>query len=272
MRLIDTHAHLNLSEFDNDRETVIQNLLDKGIFAINVGVNYESSKIAVEIAQKYETRVWAAIGLHPLNIGQTKKENAGLDAVCDTEFNRELFTDLAKSRKVVAVGEIGLDYYYKPKTHKKFEEMKERQITELKKQIAFARESNLPIIFHCRMAHDGLIDILKKETRSNGAIRGAVHCFTGGTKELEEYLNLGLYIGLTGIIYKMDLDEVIKKIPQERLLLETDCPWLSPPNTMARNEPQNVEIIAQHVAQIRNESPESLIAAANRNARNLFRI
>ncbi len=270
MKLVDAHAHLNVSEFDVDRGQVIKDCLDKGVFVINVGVNYQSSKIAVEIAQQYETGVWVAIGLHPGNIGRTKKEDAKLDAICDDGFDKNLFAELAKSDKVVAVGEIGLDYFSKPKTAKKFEEMKERQITELKKQIAFAREINLPIIFHCRMAHNDLIEILKKEAKDNGAIRGVVHCFTGGVAELEEYLALGLHIGLTGIIYKMDSDEVIKKIPQNRILLETDCPWLSPPGLPQRNEPQNVQIIAQYVAQIRNGPLELLIASANRNAQELF--
>lgn len=271
MRLIDTHAHLNLSEFNNGRERIIRDLLEKEIFVINVGVNYQSSKIAAEIAERYKTGVWAAIGLHPGNIGESK-ENAKLDSVCDTEFDAKLFAELAKSKKVAAVGEIGLDYFFKPKTNKKFQEMKERQIGQLKKQLVFAREFDLPIIFHCRMAHNDLIEILKKETQTNGAIKGVVHCFTGGVAELEEYLALGLHIGLTGIIYKMDLDEVIKKIPQERILLETDCPWLAPPGMPQRNEPQNVAIIAQRAAQIRREPVEDLIAAANANAQALFGI
>jgi len=276
MLLIDTHAHLNFAEFNADREQVMKNSLGEGIFMINVGVNYESSKIAVAIAEKYETGVWAAIGLHPENIEdsnkESKKENILPEHIRENDFNFRLYEEMAQSGKVVAVGEIGLDYLRLPKDKVAAQNLKEKQIEICKRQIAFAREMDLPVIFHCRMAHQDMIEILKEEAKNNGAIKGAVHCFTGGVAELASYLALGLRIGLNGIIYKMDLGDVIKKIPQERILLETDCPYLTPPRLAPRNNPQNVEIIAQRVAQIRNEPAESLIAIANRNAQTLFGI
>jgi TatD DNase family protein len=271
--IIDTHAHLNFAAFDGDRETVIENSLAEGVFMINAGANFSSSKLAVEIAEKHEQGVWAAIGLHPLNLSCQKRIARDLpEDFCEDGFDAEKYFALAESKKVAAIGEIGLDCYYKPKTNIKIEAMVAAQKEALRRQLLFARETNLPAIFHCRMAHREMIDILHQEFKKNGNIAGVLHCFTGGTAELAAYLDLGLRIGLNGIIFKMNLDDVIKKIPRQRILLETDCPYLAPPPLSGRNEPKNAMIIAQRVAQIRNELPEALIATANQNARELFRV
>jgi TatD DNase family protein len=271
MKIFDTHSHLNFADYSSDRGEVIKRSLDEGVFMINVGTNYKSSRAAVDIANNYENGVWAAIGLHALNVGAQKESAGKIIKPADkkeSEFNPELYRQLAASKKVVAIGEIGLDYYYRPKTNKKFQELKDTQTAAFKKQIAFAKELNLPMMFHCRMAHKDLIEILKQGKE----IKGAIHCFTGGLAELKEYLDLGLYIGLNGIIYKLDLDEAIKQTPRDRILLETDCPYLSPPGTQVRNIPQNVKIIAQRVSQIRNESVDAIIESSTANAKRLFRI
>ncbi len=287
MKFIDTHCHLNLAEFENDREAVIKNSLERGIFPINAGVNYQSSKAAAEIAENHDG-VWAAIGLHPGNIKDPAKvdpADALPENIRETGFNFQLYEELAQSKKVVAAGEIGLDYFYKPKTEKKFQEMKVRQIEVFKNQLDFARAMKLPVMLHCRAAHGDLIKILKNDFTKNGKIDGVVHCFTGGLAELREYLELGLRIGLDGIIFKMDLDEAIKNIPPARLLLETDCPYLTPPRVSeaslaaggpppltGRNEPRNIKIIAQRVAQIRRQPLESIAAISTQNAQELFGI
>lgn len=271
--IIDTHAHLNFAAFDGDRQAVIENSLAEGIFMINVGANFASSQAAAKIARNYESGVWAAIGLHPLNLFSQKRISRDLpEDFCEDNFDAEKYFALAESKRVVAAGEIGLDYYYKPKTNIKIKAMKAAQEETLRRQLLFARETNLPAIFHCRMAHREMIDILRQEFKKNGNIAGVLHCFTGGNAELAAYLDLGLHIGLNGIVFKMDLDDVIKKIPRRRILLETDCPYLTPPPLSGRNEPKNTMIIAQRVAQIRNESPKTLIAAANQNARELFHV
>ena len=273
MLLVDTHAHLNFAAFDGDRQAVIENSLAEGVFMINVGANFASSQAAAKIAQNYESGVWAAIGLHPLNLSCQKRISRDLpEDFCEDNFDAEKYFALAESKRVVAAGEMGLDYYYKPKTNIKIEEIKAAQEEVLRRQLLFARETNLPAIFHCRMAHREMIDILRQEFKKNGNIAGVLHCFTGGNAELAAYLDLGLHIGLNGIVFKMDLDDVIQKIPRRRILLETDCPYLTPPPFDGRNEPKNTMIIAQRVAQIRNESLDSLIAAANQNARELFRV
>lgn len=273
MLLVDTHAHLNFAAFGDDRQAVIKNSLDEGIFMINVGANFNSSQAAVKIAQDYPAGVWAAIGLHPLNLSCQKRILRELpEDFCEGGFDAEKYFALAKSNKVVAVGEIGLDYYYKPKTNIKIEAMIAAQKETLRRQLLFARETELPAIFHCRMAHPDLIEFLREDFSANGKLKGALHCFTGGIAELDAYLDLGLCIGLNGIVYKMDLDEVIKKIPWERILLETDCPYLTPPPLTGRNEPKNTAVIAQKIAQIRREPVDDLIAAANANACELFGI
>ena len=141
MKLIDTHAHLNFAAFDADRETVIENSLAEGIFMINAGANFESSRAAVQIAQKYEAGVWAAIGLHPLNLSGQKRISRDLpEDFCEDGFSAEKYFPLAELKKVVAVGEIGLDCYYKPKTNIKIETMKAAQKEALRRQLLFARE------------------------------------------------------------------------------------------------------------------------------------
>lgn len=276
MKLVDTHAHLNFSDYNNDRKKVIENSLKDGVFMINVGTNYNSSKFAVEIAKNYENGVYASIGLHALNIGQNNKEKnaAGLkpEDVSEQEFNSKRYRELAESKKVVAVGEIGLDYYYKPKTNKKFAEMKEKQLAILKKEIDLACELDLPIIFHCRMAHDDLIRLLKEEFKKGKRVKGVIHCFTATLNEMKQYLEFGFYIGLNGIIFKMDLSNVVANLPLNRILLETDCPFLTPPPLAGRNEPQNVKLVVQRVAQIRGEKANTIIKVSTANAMKLFRL
>lgn len=270
--IIDTHAHLNFAEYDNDRDRVVENSLKEGIFVINVGTNFFSSEKSVQIAESYPTSVYAAIGLHPENIQykseKPKSRSDKPENVVESDFDADKYAKLAESPKVVAVGEIGLDYLRLPKTEKIAQEIKEKQRDIFLKQLSFARERDLPIIIHCRMAHAEMIEILKKES----GLRGVIHCFTGSVSELEKYLNLGFYIGLDGIIFKMNLDEAIKKIPPERILLETDCPYLTPPPLTGRNEPRNVRLVAQRVAQIRNVLAETIIEFSFANARKLFKI
>ncbi len=285
MKLIDTHAHLNFAAFDDDREALIEDSLAEGIFMINAGVNFESSKAAAELTEKYDYGVWAAIGLHPLNLSGQKRIARDLpEDFCEDGFDNEKYFALAESKKTVAIGEIGLDYYYKPKTNVRIEAMIAAQKEALRRQLRFARETNLPVIFHCRMAHSDLVKFLREDFSANGKLKGALHCFTGGIAELDAYLDLGLHIGLNGIVFKMDLNGAIKKIPRERILLETDCPYLTPPPRFSgaslaiggppigRNEPKNTAIIVQRVAQIRCESVESLAEITTQNAQELFRI
>ena len=255
--LIDTHAHLNFSDYDKDRDEVIKKCLENNIWMINVGTNYETSKKAIEISEKYPQGVFASVGMHPENI---RKE----------VFDHEKYKSLTDSKKVVAIGEIGLDYWYRPKTKKKRTEFEEKQKELLLKQLNLAKELNLPVIFHCRTAHDDLLEILSAKENSN--LRGVVHCLTGNWNQTEKYLNMGFYLGFTGIIFKLNLDEIIKKIPLDRILIETDCPFLSPLDKVKRNEPLFVKYIVEKIAKLKNITFEEVAEKTSKNAKILFNL
>jgi TatD DNase family protein len=265
--LIDTHSHLNFRQYNDDRDTVVKKTLDNGVWMINVGTNYESSKDVVELAEKYEEGVYAAVGLHPINLKtegvKPKWEIKSPEDFLEEGFDYGKYRELAGFEKVVAVGEVGLDYWYKPKTKGKLELFRKRQEELLLRQLDLAEEMNLPVIFHCRKVHDDLIAVLRGRK-----VQGVIHCFTGSWEQAEKYLEMGFCLGFNGIIYKLQLDEVIRKTPLERILIETDCPFLVPPSVgLKRNEPIYVREIADRIAEIRGEKVDEI---ATENARRLF--
>ncbi len=289
--LIDTHSHLNFNAYKGDLDAVIKKTLDENIWIINVGSKYETSKKAVEIAEKYAEGVYAAVGLHPIYAGaefiKTKTDpDEGEFLIKEQNFDAEKYKKLALSgakgsKKIVAIGEIGLDYYYRPKTKTKLELFKEKQKQIFTEQLNLAQELNLPAIIHCRMAHGNLIEILKSQISmaNNQKLRGVVHCFTGTVEEMKQYLDLGFYIGFNGIIFKLNLNEAIKECPADKILLETDCPYLIPPlarqspqGESGRNEPIFVKYIAKTVAKIKNMSYEEVSETTTQNAKKLFNI
>jgi len=288
--LIDTHAHLNFNAYKADSEEVIKRTLENDVWVINVGTQYDTSKKAIEIAEKQGRGVYAAIGLHPihLNTGLVKmkldQEEIAFNSR-EEEFDYEKYKQLAQSPKVVAIGEIGLDYYYKPKTKRKLELFKEKQREALLKQLNLAKELNLPVIFHCRMAHKDLIEILSEnpEVKPQKAV---AHGFVGSLEELQKYLDFGFYIGFNGIIFKtiegINFEENIRKTPLDKILIETDCPYLTPPlpaEALAkagplpiRNEPLYVKYVAEKIAKIKNISYEEISEITTENAKKLFKI
>lgn len=273
--LIDTHSHINFNAFNDDREEVIKRSLDQDVWMINVGSQYLTSQKAVEISQKYKEGVYASVGLHPIHletnlvkIKEDPEEVQQFQAKGEV-FDLEKYRSLAKNEKVRAIGEVGLDYYYKPKTSLKKELFKSKQKEVLTQEISLAKELGLPVIFHCRMAHKDLIEILK----SQQGVKGVIHCFTGNWEEAEEYLDMGLFLGFNGIIFKLDLSEVIGKTPVERMLVETDCPYLAPPDLrLKRNEPIYVKQVAERMAEIKNIPAGEVAAITTKNARELFNI
>jgi len=285
--LIDTHAHLNFVAFEKDREEVIKRCLENDVWVINVGTNLETSKKAVEIAKNYEKGVFAAIGLHPINLdtGLIKLRPDRLEGEnYEKEFDFEKYKKLArsinsgqaKSKKVVAIGEIGLDYYWKPKTTRKKELFKQKQKELLLKELNLAKELNLPVIFHCRMAHQDLIKFLSENPKVRPK-KAVAHSFVGNLEELKNFLNFGFYIGFTGIIFKqiegINFKELIKKTPLDKLLIETDCPYLVPTGLKAeRNEPIFIKYIAKAIADIKKVSLDRLAEITTENARKLFNI
>ncbi|MCX6760336.1 MAG: TatD family hydrolase [Candidatus Nealsonbacteria bacterium] len=271
--IIDTHSHLNFKAYENDRDEVIKRTLKEGVVCIDVGTKYETSKRAMELAEKYD-RIYAAIGMHPIHIKNDFLKlkldpEEGAFTPFKEEFEEEKYRELAKSKKVVAIGEIGLDYYYKPKTTRKLNAFKEKQKEVLLKQLKLAKEMNLPVIFHCRMAHQDLIGILKDMPE----IKGVIHCFTGSWNEAKQYLDMGFYLGINGIMFKMDLTETIEKMPIEKILVETDCPYLTPPQEHGkRNEPLFVKYIIEKIADLKSITFDEVVEATTQNAKKLFKI
>jgi len=276
--LFDTHAHLNFSIFKKEREKIIEKCLREEIFVINVGTNYKDSEKAVEIAQKYPKGIYAAIGLHPSNIKNPYIKQKEKEANLLEDFGYERYKKLAENKKVVAIGEIGLDYYYKPKTKKKMEGFKEKQREVLESQIQIARELNLPVIFHCRMAHRDLLEMLEDQINKEEKIRGVIHSFVGTLQELEKYLNMGFYIGFNGIIFKningINFEGIIKKTPLSKILLETDCPYLLPPQMRGYryNTPCGVKYVAERIAQIKRLKLSKVAQKTTKNAITLFQL
>jgi len=255
--LIDTHSHLNFSDYNEDRDELIKKCLAEDLWIINIGTDYKSSKKAIEISEKYSQGIFASVGMHPENIGKEI-------------FDYEEYKTLTNSKKVLAIGEIGLDYWNHSKTKKGQDEFKEKQKELLIKQIELAKELELPVIFHCRLAHNDLLKILG--TKENSNLKGVVHCFTGNWEEAKKYLNRGFYLGFTGIVFKFDLDEVIKNTPLNRILIETDCPFLSPLSDVKRNEPLFVKYIGEKIAKIKNITFEEIAKQTTKNAKKLFNI
>lgn len=286
--LVDTHCHINFSAFKKDRDDVIQRSLDVGMKLIMPGTQYATSKRAVEIAESYPQGVYAAVGLHPIHVGEKRKvdileveseeKEEQLWSTFETKgelFSCEAYKELCKSKKVVAIGECGLDYYYQPKGAGKRKEFQAKQKEVFEQHIALALEQNLPLIIHCRKAHDPLLLCLASlSTR----VRGVVHCYTGSAEQAQKFLDLGLYIGFNGLIFKKvpalpNPTEVIASIPLNRILLETDAPYLTPPQAHAeRNEPLFLKYVAEEVARIKKLPVEEVARVTSQNAKTLFQI
>jgi TatD DNase family protein len=271
--IIDTHSHLNFKAYDDDRDDVIKRNLENGVVCIDVGTKYETSKRAIELAEKNKG-IYAAIGMHPIHIKTDlmklkMDEEEGAFQPLGEEFDVEKYKELAKSKKVVAIGEIGLDYYYRPKSHTKQEQFKEKQKEVFLQQLDLAKELDLPVIVHCRMAFKDLYEILKDKN-----IEGAIHCFTGSWEEAQQFINLGFYIGINGIIFKLDLDEVIKNCPLDKILVETDCPYLTPTaeGKDKKNEPIFVKHVVQKIADLKGMTFDEVASATTANAQKLFDI
>ena len=258
MKLFDSHCHLDDRSYQSDLETVVQRARQKGIEnMMTVGIDQETSIRSIEIAEKFHG-IYAAVGVHPHRASS-----------CSDRVMKRL-TDLAGNPRVCAWGETGLDFnrMYSPK---------EDQETWFVRQIQAADEQRLPLILHERDSHGRLLEILKAHPNENR--RGVVHCFSGNRSELGAYLDLGYYIGITGILTLqkrgIDLRKLVGYIPLERLLIETDAPYLTPApqkNKTRRNEPAFVKSVLLKLAEIREADPEKLADHTTGNARHLFNI
>jgi len=277
--IIDTHAHLNFSAFNKDRDKVIKKCLDNNIWVINVGTNLITSKQVVELALKHGKGIYASVGLHPINLetGLVKiKADVNERKSIEKEFDYEKYKRLAQNKKVVAIGEIGLDYYWRPKTKVKKELFKQKQKDLLLEQLKLAKELDLPVIFHCRMANHDLFSILSENSDLKPE-KAVAHSFVGSVDDIRKHIDFGYYIGFNGIIFKniegIDFEKVIKAVPLDKILIETDCPYLAPPQAQTKcNEPVFVKYVAEEIAKIKGLSFEKVAEATAKNAKTLFGI
>ncbi|MDD5341510.1 MAG: TatD family hydrolase [Patescibacteria group bacterium] len=288
--LFDTHAHINFKVFDNDLENVVKRSLESGIYFINVGSNFETSQKAIEIAEKFDG-VWAVIGCHPEHLVDDIKEKIFVNGeeklltVKKEIFDYKKYFDLAKSsKKIVGIGETGLDFYYlKPEKHD-IEKAKQLEIEVFKQFIKLAKELNLPLVLHCRgeegknyEAYDLMLEILSSELGALGPEpKGVIHCFGGNLEQAKKFIDLGFYIGFTGIVtFKnaKELQQVAKEIPLDKILIETDSPYLAPvPFRGKVNEPQYVRYVAEKIAELKGLKFEEVAEQTFNNAKNLFNI
>lgn len=273
-RLIDTHSHLNFQAFRQDYDAVIERSLEEEVWMINVGTQFETSRRAVEMAEEYSDGVYAAIGLHPIHLFEhhVDEEETSFNARGE-EFNADSYKDLfSRSVKVVAIGEFGLDYFRMPPNEDP-DLVKKVQEEVVKQHLILAEEVDKPAMIHCRDAYDDLVRVIE-ETNYRG--RGEIHSFTGTWAQAKKFLNLGFFVALNGIITFDKTgrsEEVVKNLPLESIILETDAPYLTPaPHRGKRNEPSYVKFVAQKIAEVKGIEVEEVEQVTTENARKLFRI
>mgnify|MGYP000684080441 CR=1 FL=1 len=254
-RLFDSHAHLDDERFDEDRDALIEGLPGQGVeYVINAGADLASSRAGIALAEGWP-HVYAAVGVHPHDAKEL--DEAGI----------ETLREMLGNPKVVAVGEIGLDYHY---------DYSPRDIQRywFERQLALAQETSKPVIIHSREATEDTLSVLKKYVRDG--VWGVMHAFSGSWETAEIVLNMGLMLGIGGTVtFKNAVKpvEVAGKVPMDRLLIETDCPYLTPaPHRGKRNEPAYVGHVAERIAEIRGIPMEDVIRATHDNACRLFGI
>jgi len=286
IRLFDTHTHFNFSAFREDGNEIMQKTLQEKIWFVNVGAEAKTSRRAVEIAQKFEKGVYASVGLHPIHTydDELEEEIKGEKVQFVTkaeEFDKQYYQQLIKENpKVVAVGETGLDYFHIKKFSASLQkDLKKKQKEIFVHQIKLAFENGKPLILHCRQfkeqdAYFDMLAILKENKKHLLSLPGIVHCYSGNLELLAEFLNLGFFLGFNGIItFTQDYDELVKKAPLSRIVLETDSPWLAPvPYRGKRNQSIYVEEVAKRVSELKNLSFEEVSKATTENAMKVFSI
>ncbi len=270
--MIDTHCHLNFKAFSDDAEAVATNMAKEDISAVVVGCDEVTSRVAINLA-KSQPNLWAAVGLHPTH-------------VLDTPWNDTLMKELALEDRVVAIGEVGLDWFRFPDNEADKQRYIDAQYIALHKAIYLAKQLNKPLILHSRNAYDDLLGVIEKEFVSDDKLKGTIHCFMGKWQQAQRFLNLGFMIGFTGVITHKTVDalllEVVAKVPFDRILIETDSPYLTPEpyrsegrkqtGSTPRNLPAYVIEVAKKIAELRSTDTENIIKLTEMNAQRLFRI
>lgn len=253
--IFESHAHYEDKAFDEDRESLLESFGENGIgTVVNVSSSLETIEKTIKLIKKYPF-MYGAVGVHPEECAPMNKES--LDYI----------RTMAKEEKVVAIGEIGLDYYWD-------EPEREIQKKWFEEQIELAKEVNLPMIIHSRDAAKDTYDIMK--AHKSGEIGGVIHCFSYGNEMARDFLNMGFYLGVGGVITfnnAKKLKEVVEFAPIDRILIETDCPYLSPvPNRGKRNSSLNLSYVVEEIAKIKGLDYDEVVAITEKNARTMYKI
>ena len=252
--LFDTHAHYDDERFDEDRDTLLASMPENNVgLILNPGCDVESSRKAVSYANKYPF-VYAAVGIHPDEVG------------CLNEENFAQMKELFKEEKVVAVGEIGLDYYWD-------NEPREVQKKWFIRQLELARELDLPVLIHSREAAADTMEIMKEHVKG---LSGVIHCYSYSKEMAQEYIKMGFYIGVGGVVTFKNakkLKEVVENIPLTSIVLETDCPYMAPePNRGKRNNSAYIRYVAEKIAELKGITYEEVVEQTEKNAREMYRL
>jgi TatD DNase family protein len=289
--MIDPHCHVQFNAYKKDMHDVIQRTLEKGVFMITVGTQKDTSKNGLEVAEKYDG-LWASIGLHPNHtceqefwdddeLPPEKQATPKIKTRCES-FDMDYYKELAKHPKCVAIGECGLDYYRIPENIDR-DQVIQNQKDAVRAQFDLASEANLPVIIHSREAFEDQFAIVKEYVDAGKLQkRGVLHCFTGTREQAEQYIDIGFMISFTGIITFpprknegdiSPIQQVVKDLPLESIMVETDAPYLSPePYRGKRNEPWHVKFVAQKIADLKGISLEEVDRVTTENAKSFFNI
>lgn len=273
-KLIDVHTHVQFHAFANDAEVIIQRAHEAGVWMINVGTQRDTSAAAIALAHRYQEGVYATVGLHPIHTEKSYHDAKELSAddkgftSRGEEFDYAFYKKMAEDEKVLAIGECGLDYY------RLIEETKKKQTAAFVAQMQLAREVGKPLMIHCRNAFADLIDVLKQERALLNDVPGIIHFFSGSEADALALMDLGFSFSFGGVItFARDYDASIIYIPMERILLETDAPYVTPaPYRGKRNEPLYIEEVAKKMAELKQRSFEDITSITVKNARELFHI
>ncbi|MEK7545440.1 MAG: TatD family hydrolase [Patescibacteria group bacterium] len=289
--LIDTHCHVHFNAYKDDMDDVVRASLSAGVQMVTIGTQKDTSAGGIKLAERHDG-VWATVGLHPSHIFAGYHDEGEVQFKSRNEtFDPEYYGELLKHPKVVAVGEMGLDYHYEYEGIS-LEEMKVTEASAFEAGARLAIDNDLPVVIHCRDAHEDQIALIGKiwgpyegglPRGREAPLRGVIHCFTGTKRDAERYLELGFMLAFGGTITykprKADLEsgkelltDVVKWAPLDRIVVETDAPYLAPvPHRGERNVPAFVKLVAEKVAELRGISFDEVAAATTANARRLFR-
>ena len=274
LRFFDAHTHVQFAAFDSDYKDVITRAFEEGVGIVNVGTEKSTSLKAIKFTEEYPENIYAVVGLHPSHTYKSYHDKQELiDTAGGEGFDYNFYRSLALNKKVVAIGECGLDYF-RMEQNANSKELKEKQKDAFIKQIELANEVKKPLMIHCRDAYGDLIEILKADSNQLQINPGIIHFFSGNKEDAKKLSELGFYFTFGGVItFVRDYDEVIKFIPLDRILSETDAPYVAPvPYRGKRNEPVYVIEVVKKLAEIKGIEFEEMRERILENAKAIFQL